>query len=142
MVQARLFCPALPGPHPPGTVHESTWHCPQDRWWPIPQLDVAPSFPPATCLGTWNEHNLNTQESLSRLVALSQFMHYLGVGALTVQESRLPPNAPLAAVAGLLYFRSAPILQSHTRTQRSREPASWSPLPTVRASLTLAPATP
>jgi hypothetical protein len=55
--------------------------------------------------------------SLSRRVALSHFMHYYSVGVLAVQDTRLPPQIPLAAETGLLYFGSTPVLQSHTSTR-------------------------
>jgi hypothetical protein len=80
--------------------------------------ETSPS--PATCLGTWNVQNLNTEDSISRLAALSHFMHYHGVGVLAVQETHLPPQNPLAAEKGLLYFGSAPVLQSHTSTRYCR----------------------
>jgi hypothetical protein len=88
-----------------------------------PQLDHAPHSPrstPATCLGTWNVHNLNTKDSLSRLVALSHFMHYHSMGVLAVQKTRLPPQTPLAPETGLLYFGSTPVLQLHTSTRYCR----------------------
>jgi hypothetical protein len=39
---------------------------------------------------------------------------------LAVQESRLPPQTPLAPETGLLYFGSAPVLRSHTSTRYCR----------------------
>jgi hypothetical protein len=89
----------------------------------LPQLHTVlrvPSPSPALCLGTWNVHNLNTQDSLSRLVALSHFMHYHSRGVLAVQETCLPPQTPLAAETGLLYFGSTPVLRSHTSTRYCR----------------------
>jgi hypothetical protein len=88
-----------------------------------PQLAAAPCAPspsPATCLGTWNVHNLNTKDSLSRLVALSHFMHHHSMGVLAVQETCLPPQTALAAETGLLYFGSTPIQQSRTSTRYCR----------------------
>jgi hypothetical protein len=83
-----------------------------------PRHDVAPHAPrphtPATCLGTWNVHHLNTKNSLSRLVALSHIIHNHGMGMMAVQETRLPPQTPLAAKTGLLYFGTSPVLLSHT----------------------------
>jgi exonuclease III len=72
------------------------------------------------CLGTWNVHNLGTKDGLSRLVALSHFIHYHGVGVLAVQETRLHPHTPLAAVAGLQYFGSAPVLQPRANSRYCR----------------------
>jgi hypothetical protein len=101
----------------------------------------APRPPPATCLGTWNVHNLNSKDSLSRLVALSHFMHYHGMGVLAVQETRLPPQTPLAAETGLLYFGSSlthqpPLLPGH-RLPGSLRPSRelhlpWHPQPSDR----------
>jgi hypothetical protein len=62
-------------------------------------------------------HDLNTKDSLSRLVALSHFMHYHSVGVLAVQETRLCPQTPLAPETGLLYFGSTTVLQSPTSTR-------------------------
>jgi exonuclease III len=47
-------------------------------------------------------------------------MHYHGMGVLAEQETRLPPRTLLAAETGLLYFGSAPVLQSHTSTRYCR----------------------
>jgi hypothetical protein len=62
---------------------------------------------PGTCLGTWIVHNLDTRDSISRLIALSHFMHYNGVGVLAVQDtvsrSRLP--VPVSAKKIMLLHR-------------------------------------
>jgi hypothetical protein len=75
---------------------------------------VTPASSPATRLDTWNVNSLETRDSLSRLVALSHFMHHNGVGVLAVQETRIRPQNPLAAAAGLKYYGDEPILQSNT----------------------------
>jgi hypothetical protein len=98
----------------PGADHRILWSSIRSSTFTVSLVS------PATSLGTWNVHNLNTKDSLSRLVALSHFMHFPGMGVLAVQETRLPPQTPLAAATGLLYFGSTPVLQSHASTRYCR----------------------